>query len=889
MTWTLADLDGTTTLLSVNNRLAAELRGRYDHAQAQSGLQVWPSADILPWHAWLSRCYEQLLDVGFTSLDLLDPTQERLLWESVIERHGTQSGQARLLRPAAAARHAQTAHQLLSDWQVSDTQLHAIGGDELQTFMAWREAFDALLAQQELMSSAGLLALVTSAFAEHVLSPPQRLAYSGFDTLSPAQNALFEQLGTLGCEVVEHIEPPQSTQRQRIEISDTETEIRLAAQWASRLLETQPEARIGIVSPQINQHRADLQRIFTEILTPQHYLTAREPQTRFNISLGEPLDERPLVAHALLGLSLLLGERGLNDIGQLLRSPFIGGYPNEWENRALFDAVLREDGLPRIKLERVQFRLSGFDTLDQRHCADLLQRLDALSELREQLPKRCSPNQWVGHLQAALAVLGWPGEQTLDSNEYQQHERFKRVFSEFAALGKVRPSMTLGEALSQLGTLAHDTVFQAQTPATPIQILGGLEAAGIAFDAIWLLGMDDQTWPGAPSPNPLLPATLQRELGMPNASAERELAFARQLTNRLCNSAPFIIASHARQVGDREQRASPLIRDWPLLDATQLAGEAHSPLREICAQHDGLLPLIDNDIRRPPTEQRGGAALLAAQANCPFQAVARFRLAARPLAEASFTVDASTVGNLVHELLQRVWQQLRNSTTLAQHDEGALHALITPLAEATLADLGRRRPDLFTPRFRDIETQRLTHLLIDWLNTERQRHEAFSVEIMEETQIIEVSDMRLHTRTDRIDRLADGTLAVIDYKTGRQVSNNGWFDERVSEPQVPLYCLHSDGEVSAALLARVRRDQAGCSFVGVSRAEDFAPGVSTPQSYEEETDWPTLLDHWRWALANLADEVRRGRADPTPSPTACRFCDYGDLCRVQERIGDDDA
>lgn len=100
VTWTLADLDEGTTLLTVNNRLATELRARYDSMQLAVGRKAWPSADILPWHAWLTRQYQQLLDTGHTCLDLLNPAQERLVWREVIERSGETGA---LLRPAAAA------------------------------------------------------------------------------------------------------------------------------------------------------------------------------------------------------------------------------------------------------------------------------------------------------------------------------------------------------------------------------------------------------------------------------------------------------------------------------------------------------------------------------------------------------------------------------------------------------------------------------------------------------------------------------------------------------------------------------------------------------------------------------------------------------------------
>ena len=93
--------------------------------------------------------------------------------------------------------------------------------------------------------------------------------------------------------------------------------------------------------------------------------------------------------------------------------------------------------------------------------------------------------------------------------------------------------MRLPEVLRHLTQLCEETVFQAEAPQAPIQVLGALEAAGMQFDAVWLLGMDDQSWPPSAAPNPLLPARLQRELGMPHASAQRELLFARHLTEQL--------------------------------------------------------------------------------------------------------------------------------------------------------------------------------------------------------------------------------------------------------------------------------------------------------------------------------------------------------------------
>jgi probable DNA repair protein len=885
MSWTLDDLDPATTLVTVNNRLAAELRRRFDRDRAAAGQRVWPSADILPWQAWLARQYEQLLDLGFTRLDLLTPAQERLLWQEVIERD---PAAAALLRPGAAAEAARGSFALLHAWQLDGAALDLSGSDETRTFLAWRKAFDRVLARRGLLSAATLPTLVSEALAQGVLTPPARLVHSGFDQPAPAQLRLLAALSGAGCVVEAHVEPCRGGSRARVELADAESELRCAALWTRRWLEQAPGARIGIVAPQIARQRRDIERVFGEVLEPAAYLGLERRPGLFDISLGTPLAECPLVAHALLGLELLLGPQPLGAIGQILRSPFVGGHATEWEARALLDAGLREDGMPRIDLGRLRARLARLDPSGPGHCPDLGARLARLAELQQSLPRSAPPERWAALLQQLLNCLGWPGDQGLDSREFQQHARLQRVFSELAALGKVRPRMRLAEAVGQLRALATEAVFQAEAGPVPVRILGPLEAAGMQFDALWLLSMHDQNWPPAPHPDPLLPVGLQRELGMPHASAARELAFAAAITARLADGAGQVVASHARFDGEREQRVSPLLLDWPLQATEALVAAEHGALRAACVEAGAREPLPAASASRAAPLQRGGAALLAAQANCPFQAVARFRLAAEPLAEPSFSADARLLGNLVHELLQRVWQRLGDSATLHRHDEASLGELIAPLAQATLDDLGRQRPDLFTARFRALELDRLQRLLLDWLAVERQRGQGFRVESLERAQTVEVEGLQLKTRADRVDRLEDGSLAIIDYKTGREVSSTGWFDERLSEPQLPLYCLADDAQVGAALLARVRRDGKGCGFVGLSRAPGFAPGVETPQHDGVELAWTELLGWWRGALGRLARELISGRADPTPSPAACRYCRQGPLCRVQEMLEDAD-
>ena len=872
-----------TTLVTVNKRLAAELRRRHDAAQADRSLAAWPSPDILPWNAWLQRAYAQLVDRGDCTLDLLSRHQELALWETVISE-----SQTTLLRPAAAAALASEAFGLCCAWSLDRGTLDT-GNIDARIFARWVRSFEKHLTGRNLIVHAQLADAVRGAVEDARLALPEALRVAGIDKPPPSVDRLLASISDRGV-TVERLDPGEDKARcHRVAAHDAEHEVHLAARWAARTLTERPDARLAIVSSALGAERGTITRVLTQTLTPNRYLYRGTSPPPFNLSLGEPLSELPMVDHALTALRLLSRPQALGEIGKLLRSPFIGGHEHEAERRAQFDTLLRRDGLPRLGMDRLLGRMQGFDATAPAACPDLLGRL---RQARAGLPAsghRLAPSAWAEHLRASLKALGWPGDRGLDSVEFQQYQRFIDLFEALSGLSKVRDRIALAEAIRQLNRIARDTVFQPQSLPSPLQVIGPLEAAGLQFDGIWLLSADERHWPAPPRPNPLLPTALQRELGMPHASAERELDFAIDLLDQLRRATPWLIASHPTGADEQRVDPSPLVTDWTLHDPPLPSDAGALPMIAAATAPGPAEPMPSSSGLRGPRRPAGGAALLAAQANCPFAAVAGYRLQARALDEPTTTPDPALLGTLVHRLLQRVWQDLETSAALQARPREALAEPVGELAGQVLDDAARRRPDLFSPRFRRLERDRLVALTLDWLDLERQRQRPFAVLALERDQTVRISGIELQTRADRIDRLEDGSVVVIDYKTGRELTDAGWYEDRVTEPQLPLYALAAGPEVAASLLARVRSDGSGCRFVGISRETDFGAGVPALAARAEGLGWDELIEHWRTSLGGLAAEFAAGRADPTPSPAACRYCDFAGLCRVGERTsGDDD-
>ncbi len=91
--------------------------------------------------------------------------------------------------------------------------------------------------------------------------------------------------------------------------------------------------------------------------------------------------------------------------------------------------------------------------------------------------------------------------------------------------------------------------------------------------------------------------------------------------------------------------------------------------------------------------------------------------------------------------------------------------------------------------FLSIERERSINLINDWLNIEKIRP-PFTL-VAQETQLsIDLSGLKLQLKIDRIDRLNDGSIMLIDYKTGL-THLKSWFGDRPQQPQLPLYAVYA--------------------------------------------------------------------------------------------------
>ena len=369
---------------------------------------------------------------------------------------------------------------------------------------------------------------------------------------------------------------------------------------------------------------------------------------------------------------------------------------------------------------------------------------------------------------------------------------------------------------------------------------------------------------------------------MPHATAQLDWDLADAITRRLLRSAPELHFSYARQSEGSEARPSRLI--------AQFAGKAKElpPAFKASYPTDPIAVTYEDRSRVPflGSKAEGGASVLTAQSQCPFQSFARARLAAKSWSPAQNGLTASQRGQLLHAVLHAVWsgppEGIRSHDDLLQlADCKSFVAKIVPRVLSEELRPGVR--ETMPRRYLELEAARLARLVTEWLDYEKTRI-SFEVVETEGDRTVSIAGMNLNLRLDRADRLNDGSLLVIDYKSG-DVSPSDWNPPRPEDVQLPLYAGFAlEEELGGLVYAKVRAgNSVFAGRIGDAKATLIANLSASSNLVKNPLTVEQLLD-WRDLIEQLAQDFLAGKAevDPRDAPKTCKYCSLQTLCRIQE-------
>lgn len=891
------------TLVTGNSRLSKVITGRYNDWRIGQGDQQWPSPDIASWSVWLDRLWEMASLAGLEGTDRAVPGGRQLssLWENILKNEPRDH---QLLRPESLATQLKDTRKLMLSWQLSfkDPSWFDTENENFRAFYHWNKAFEKRCSTENWISPEDRTALLCAAIDKKEFSVSGSFDLLGFDDLDPTQMNLLEALEKAGNEVNRWSFRSERDQLVMWKGKDSKNELDKMARWARYWLEQQPQSSIAIVVHDLHTRRQEIERQLAEILLPgdqQHGQSSRP----WNTSMGTPLSRMPMVETAFDLLKLLDQRIDIQDVGRVLRAPWLTGALAERNNRALLEKCLRDKYPRQLKLSEVRYRASEIKTHDRHNVElpedqhepqpwnspELAAVLNKLAHFSRENTKKRPSSAWAELFDKLLQSLGWPlADEPPEDHDlnWQTLQVWRDALRELASLDATISSLDRNSAIQQLKQICRETIFHARSATASIQVLGLYEASGLRFDHLWVLGLHNDNWPASAKPNPFIPGKLQREAQTPNSSPQRELQVARTITKRLLETAPDCVFSYPGQVDGEDVMPSPLLAEAMKVSDNDLPGwQGQSWKTTVAKAHGPMLDPLLMPGKLIHGTARGGSTILKHQALCPFRAFASNRLGADGLETPADGISPMLHGSLIHSVLEYFWRETKTQAALMSLDEEALDARVGKHVDrVTKEDRGLNQRKSFMA----VEAKRLHRHVMAFLQQDMQR-EAFEVVGFEQEILHEIEGQSVRLIIDRIDQTPDGDEIIIDYKTGK-VEPKKWFGNRPEDPQLPLYAISAKGTPAALAFGVVRDD--GCLYKGVVKEEGLLPGLPPKSRFRNEDlidaglDLEATIENWRAVIHRLMANFLAGEAkiDPKTSLKTCdnSYCELQPLCRVNE-------
>jgi ATP-dependent helicase/nuclease subunit B len=725
---------------------------------------------------------------------------------------------------------------LCHEWRMNFTEQAFLELPQHQQFSQWVSHIEHLLQTHHAISEHHLSAYLQSNLSKLKLA--QTWIWFCFDDYTPAQQALQEELSSLGY-IIEHLDlSPKKAETYQLGVEEIYDEY----QQLQAFIEKHNGSRIGIIVPTLEEEAQSLTRFIHQTLE----------QTHINISLSQPLSSYPLVAHALIWLSLDLQHVTPHQRHLLLTSPYIEQTREEKFRRAQW---LQKSSL------FIDETLSWTYFLKQLPPSPFKEKLEHL----DTYPDSATITQWLSHFEHRLKQLGFPGKTELDSSSYQCLQRFIGLFDEFRSLQLLIPKMTQKEALETLQELANISMFQPERPQTSIHILGLLEASGCLFDYLWVMHMTDQNFPQQGQHSAFIPLSIQKKLNMPHANHTRDIKYATQIFERLIAGSRLQIFSYPKFNEDSPCLPSPFLNDLPVYP--KFSPTPQRLHQRTTAEVNYHLPL------RPQEDIKGGTTLLSNQAKCPFRAFAAHRLHLQKDNEISSGLNPKERGQLIHLILEKIWHELKSQQILMTMPKERLHSLVEQIIHDALRPFSEKHETSFPVLLQQLEHERIKQLILSCLDFEKSRP-SFRIVALEKDAEITLANLTFRVKLDRLDELESGEKWVIDYKS-HLPSEKPWQQDRPSEPQLLLYTI-LDESIHGMMFIELRHGKIQCA--------GFTDGKKLPgmQVLKENETWTTYQTQWRSQLTSLAEEFQIGHCHPAPiRESLCQTCEFKPLCRIE--------
>ena len=828
---------------------------------------------------WLKSEYQEfcLIDQVGDVINIMNGIEERLLWENIIKNdlknQSFLKNQIDGITDKVISADSLIRENLISKNELKKNETH----QEMHYFNKWRNQFDGYCLENKLFSRNSFIEFFIEKQKEFDIIDNQELLLVGFDDNSPLYKDLINSLKKRN-ELKNYKAKEEKIKKQRkLECENVEDEIKEIIKW----IKENSKKKLLIVSPALSRFQIKLQNEIDREIQPNIY-SEYNKRNIYNSNLKRPLSNEPIITAAISLLKLnsphYIKPKLIYE--SILFNNWIDS--EDYKYREQLGNYIKDKKLPKISINSLKKLIENDSKLKELKLDSLTKTLLLIEKNQALWSKKKDLNEWI-----TLTEEYWIETKVNKINNLLSFE-INNINSLFKSLNQLKNNkiinytVTFEEYWEILFTQLENSPAPKGANDFYIDINGFAENPIKKYDAVWLMNMNTNLWPGKTEFNPFIPKKLQKKYHIFDEIHIKKIDKIR--LNRLNSFGSDITISYSKK--DVETLLFPTPGYFEGEDVEKII----SKTKEI--NNKKYLEKIKDDkapeILGTNINVSGGFRCLENFQVCPAWSFYENRLHARPYQEDDQEeISKMSRGNLIHELLEKFWKEHKSSINLAKMSEKVLKKNIEILIHKVMSSYQVSKPCISPTQIR-LEGDYFKNLLYQWLCYEKLERPRFSVIESEEKYSVKIDRINFNVKIDRIDQYEDGSRLLIDYKTGSETPISQWKKSPITSLQMPIYIVFTGIEnISAAGIGYVHNNDV--KLVGLSScAQEPIDGMITVFSKEKlkthEDQWSDLLASWEVDIHKLASGYLSGDARVIYNKEdELKYCSVKPLLRIAER------
>jgi len=848
-------LEKNVKIITINSYLSTYIRIEFSKWRKKNYLSSdFHSEKIQSIIEWTNTLWKSL-QKNYNLPILLTKYQEHVLWSKYLSEYSTKYS---LLLNNSILNKAKEAWNLIHQWRlpIKEKNWLSFCTKDVHNFYYWYKSFKNLCTKNKWITYSEIYNYIYKKNKKN--KNYEHLILIGFNHISPSLKKILDMYVW---KMMYLSYKNSSNKIQIFEIENLKKEKYFAIKWALKELKNNPNKKIKIIAPNLFLERKNWEKL-SEIFFIKNNI-------QYYISEKNNMLEHPLV-QVLLNLLKMKIIGDYKYIRKIIISPYILGGEKEKISRHFLYLEL-------MGVFHLKWTLKDFQKYIQKKKKTPLLLKIIINIIKEKELKHSKISVWLKFFKKILKISGWPGNQKLNDLEYKTIILVKKIFTKFQEIGLVvKSKISAAQAIDYLSYLFSITSLSSKMSSNiQIYIIDIIENFEILCDKIWICQMHINNFLNISLPNSFIPESMYSifQFSYFDIAYQKECIKNKILQWKMQSNT--VILSYNKKSQIYFDISNFFFQNFKKIEKKNIID---------FYQNENKLPKIWDLIKEKKSVYslnnieinnfKGGYDVFKTQLQCPFKSVSRYRWKIKNTKEKIYW-NAKEQGIVIHKILKEIWKQLKNQKELLYlFKNNQIYFFINNIVSCILSSYFYKLGYHYKKIFFQIEIQRITKLVFDWLLIESQRT-PFSV-ISNEKKIFKyIGKIPIKIQIDRIDQLQNGKKIIIDYKTGHRISRK--LIENLYEPQLPLYAIMQNSNGIA--YAYINTKSMGFYGIGEISSKDFFYKKIHYNSKFICISWEKQLNNWLNNFKKLSKKFYLGLAIIKPSIISCNYCEFYNFCQ----------